>query len=83
MAVIRGAGDWSPQGRDERERENEEALRMAEMKAVAEHDCFYCLGPLSYPAVYWSGASELLLHPGCARGLVAALLRDAREAGPP
>lgn len=80
MAIIRGAEAWSPEGLGERERENLEAHRRWEMRLVAENDCFLCHKPLSYPAIYWGGTADLLLHPGCAQKLTAGLMQDVREA---
>lgn len=80
MAVIRSAEGWSPEGLDERERENLEEHRRHELRLVAENDCFLCHEPLSYPAIYWIGTADLLLHPGCARKLTTALMRDVEEA---
>lgn len=79
MAVIRGAEGWSPEGLDERERENQEAQRRREIWLMAENDCFLCHKTLGYPAIYWGGTVDLLLHPGCVRKLTAGLMRDVHE----
>lgn len=81
MAVIRGAEDWTPNGHTRRERENEQEHRLWEMQLVAEHDCFFCHKPLTYPAIYWASTSHLLLHPDCVRELTARLMRDVDEVG--
>jgi hypothetical protein len=40
-------------------------------------DCGHDIDP---PAVYWAGAIDLILHPGCASRLGAHFQGDAREA---
>jgi len=41
--------------------------------------CVECGEPIELPAVYWHGATRLLLHADCAQHLGIALLQDARE----
>lgn len=77
--IIRGAEHRLPEGLDEHQRENDEFFRRKWMQLVAEHDCFLCHEPLSYPVVYWASTFDLLLHPGCVRKLTAGLMRDVEE----
>jgi hypothetical protein len=43
-------------------------------------DCFYCLTPLSDPAVHWMGAAgDIYLHPRCVLDLFVRLARDVHE----
>ncbi len=48
--------------------------------APKDRMCFYCAQYVDAPAVYWVGASDLLLHRDCAAELGVHLIADSREA---
>lgn len=80
MSVIY-ANDFDPSGLfksdDPLVQEHDRAVLERTRRDVANTSCFLCNELLSFPIVFWSGAtSQIYLHEVCAHKFVLALARD-------
>lgn len=58
---------------------SEDALREWSYSGASGLPCFVCHGELTFPAGYWHGQFDMVLHEECAHGLFRGMGRDLDE----